>query len=452
MKDSRYNPKPRILIAPLEISGYFRSLASGFRELGYECLQLSYRNLGGAFHSDNRGSWPRLVRIGYKLSFRGKAAGRKLGIKNRRVLLGLRAPGEFLIFVWTLWAIARYQVFIFGFGGSLWPWNLDLPVLRFFGKTVISNMSLGSESRPPYMNGALRDDINHELSGSELFKKTRFISRRLAWHQSHCSYVIGSPMSTSQLATKPFINSFLIGTPVSPWKGASPSIEITKVPDVVNVLHAPSRKLTKGTAEIRRIIQRLRGQGYPVRLKILENVSNDDVLRAIRDADLIFDQIHSDIPWPVFSSEAGMLGKCPLFGTLDKSQLQKLTPPDMFPPFAISSSEELEATLELLVKDSRLREKIGNESQKFVLGQLSPVTVAKKYETLFCFNTPKDWFFDPGSACYLFGNGQSAEATALSIRKLVSAKGEKGLMVKNPNLRQELLLLARNGTTRATSE
>jgi hypothetical protein len=140
-------PEPRrILIGLTEVAGFYRGLHAGFRELGIDAdLMLfnphpfQYDKAPGAFS----------LRVMQELARRqiSSPASAKLRKASWFLLRSAMRPYFFMR------ALARYDVFIFGFGSSFLD-GWDLPLLRMLGKTVVCQFH-GSDSRPPYIDGTL---------------------------------------------------------------------------------------------------------------------------------------------------------------------------------------------------------------------------------------------------------------------------------------------------------
>ena len=115
---------------------------------------------------------------------------------------------ELLRSIWAIKTIFSHDVFIFGFGHSLMRFNLDLPLIKILGKKTISNLSHGSEARPPYINGFIESNKGKkEPSIKELVNLSKFIKRRIQWHSRFCDTIICTPFC-SQFLEKPFINVY----------------------------------------------------------------------------------------------------------------------------------------------------------------------------------------------------------------------------------------------------
>ncbi len=118
-----------------------------------------------------------------------------------------------LLIAWFIYCIFKYDVFIFGFGTSMLPYNLDLPLLKLLKKRVISNLAHGSEARPPYIDGFYQSKDGVAPSLKEIARFAASNRKTVLRHQTYASIVIGAPFSTSHFADRPFINHFALGIP-----------------------------------------------------------------------------------------------------------------------------------------------------------------------------------------------------------------------------------------------
>lgn len=95
---------------------------------------------------------------------------------------------------------------------------------------------------------------------------------------------------------------------------APPSPEAYVVPErfsaerPLRIVHAPNHRAIKGTAHLQRTVEELRAQGCPVELIQIEKMPNDQLREALRQADVIVEQLV--IGWHgIFALEAMCLGK-----------------------------------------------------------------------------------------------------------------------------------------------
>ena len=92
------------------------------------------------------------------------------------------------------------------------------------------------------------------------------------------------------------------------------------------VLHAPTRRAAKGTRFLLEAVERLRSEGVPFDLELIENLPHAEAQRRYREADLVVDQLLAGW-YGGFAVEAMALGK-PVIAYLRESDLHVL-PPDM---------------------------------------------------------------------------------------------------------------------------
>ena len=141
----------------------------------------------------------------------------------------------------------------------------------------------------------------------------------------------------------------------------------------VKIVHAPNHRGVKGTEFMLAAIERLRKRGYAIELKLLEKVSNDAVLAAMREADICLEHCIGS-GYALFAIEAMGSGSAVLsnledehrigvhrhFGWLDQC------------PIVSANIDQLEETLEFLIKNPSLREQLGRIGIDYVKRFHSP--------------------------------------------------------------------------------
>lgn len=78
--------------------------------------------------------------------------------------------------------------------------------------------------------------------------------------------------------------------------------------DCVRVLHAPNHRTIKGTPAIQKAVEELQSEGVKVELRLVEKVSNEELLKEIAECDIVADQLV--IGWyAMFAIEGMAMGK-----------------------------------------------------------------------------------------------------------------------------------------------
>lgn len=160
-------------------------------------------------------------------------------------------------------------------------------------------------------------------------------------------------------------------------KEIKPSNPERRNPEIV-VAHAPSNRMIKGTSLVELAVERIRAKGFPIRLDVIEGVSNAEVLHRLSLADVVVDQLH--IGWyGAFAVEAMALGK-PVLCYINMDDLTVIDPSmkaDL--PILVTSPKSIEDTLlKVMGMDSKELEYLGKSSREFVLKWHDPAKIAAK--------------------------------------------------------------------------
>jgi len=433
----------KVFVGPIEIAGYYANLTRGLREIGVHCDYITY--FPHPFGYGGESKTPILLRLAkFFNGFRGKP-GRPFVLK---ALISL--PGQVLLNAWGVYAIFKYDIFIFGFGNSLLSRNIDLIFLKLLGKKVISNLSHGSDSRPPYIDGAYQSkDGSLQLSTDQLIALSRFKLKTMALIEEYSDVVFGSPFSTTQFSRRKLINSFAIGLPMVSLN-ASDSITDYSVlrsrrePCLgVRILHSPSHPAAKGSPLIVQAISNLKQKGHEIELILLQDKPHSDIIREIQYCDLVVDQVYSDTPMAGLATEAAWFGKPAVVGGYGFEYLKTLVPDDMWPPTKTCHPDDIQQAIEDLIIHREERLRLGMEAHKFVLEKLSPAQVARRYLRLIEGDIPQEWWLDPSTVTYLEGWGQPVERTQENIRHMVASLGVESLQLTHrPDLERAFLEFA----------
>lgn len=144
------------------------------------------------------------------------------------------------------------------------------------------------------------------------------------------------------------------------------------------IVHAPSRRGTKGTEEILAVIEALRAEGLEFDFELVEGLTNQQARKVYERADIVLDQMR--IGWyGVLSVEAMALGKAVLC----------YIRPDLVhhlgaePPLAVSDLDRLKADLTRLIADKALRIDLGRRARAYCEAVHADTVVAAKLEGIY---------------------------------------------------------------------
>ena len=139
--------RPRIFIGLQEIADYYAPLQEGLEELGYDAVLVTVGR-HPFYGMVSRGAVPAVARVAMAAADRDcRSLGRPLPLR-----LWWWCTARFLRLPVLAWALATRDTFVFGFGSSFCAY-LELPLLKLLRKRVVYVFH-GSDSRPPYLDGA----------------------------------------------------------------------------------------------------------------------------------------------------------------------------------------------------------------------------------------------------------------------------------------------------------
>ncbi|WP_207063727.1 hypothetical protein [Motiliproteus sp. SC1-56] len=421
----------KIFIGPVEICGIAEGLNHGFSELGVPSkVVLSSPHPHGYITSN--GFW--LYSLWKKLGSVRKDTARSKIIKKVFYVV-LHVFFTWLVFFHSLFS---FKVYIFLYSRSITDSKLELLLLRLFRKKVIF-ISVGTDTRPPYMSGAFLPYADADKDIYELSKVVSKYKQKIALHEKYADYIVNAP-GTGQFHNKKFINWFSVGVPKL-LQDVSCDKSSESAP--MRILHCPSNPTAKGSGVISDVIDNLKSKGHRIDFIKIENVPNDVVLDQLSRCDFVIDQLYSDTPLAVFATEAAHFGKPAVVGGYFSSDINKFVTFDDIPPSLYVSPENIEEAVEKMITDDHFRLELGRKAKSFVDSKWTPRDVASRYMRLINDSVPETWWCDPQTITYVYGAGLPRWATARMVRGMVERFGVQSLKVSDkPQLEHELLNMA----------
>jgi hypothetical protein len=191
----------------------------------------------------------------------------------------LRPLREFTTF-WRI--VARYQVVHAHFMYTLSADGWELAVLQRLGRRLVAHFR-GCEARDRTRNMALHPEVNicQDCEHDPYICQTPSAGRRRDLARRFADRV---------LVTTPDMRDFLPEAAHFPF--FAPDIDALPAPDAppeggdFTIVHATNQPGIEGTSEIERAIDRLRARGRRIRFRWLHELTHDQVLAALAEADL----------------------------------------------------------------------------------------------------------------------------------------------------------------------
>lgn len=326
---SKTRPK-RILIAGHEIGGQMQLLAETLRKRGVNATSL-------AFNKDFR-------------EFRNDLHINPRGIK-----------GHLKRVFFFIGALFKYDVFHFFWGISLltiWRFHLiDLPVLKILNKKIIIHFRGTDIVNIRYYDYLVDKakgkvvEVVPPLSRLDQEKKLK------TWLKYADEVLVSTP--DLLFASKDAILSPQV-VELETWQPPKNGVTVKEGGHVLKIVHAPTRRNTKGTEFVLDTITALQQDGYPLELILIENKPYKEIQTIFEQCDIGIDQLLHGWYGKV-SVELMALGK-PVVCYIDEKF--RLLYPDL--PIVNASPTSLKKVLIELINNAKRREELGEKGIKYV--------------------------------------------------------------------------------------
>src|ERR1035437_6340576 len=271
----------------------------------------------------------------------------------------------------------KYNTFHFYYGNTLFPWQIDLPFYRFFGKKIIFHY-LGNDvqgykkSVDKYKWTNVKAYINKDDSLLHDLK----IEKRFAFESKYTDL---------QFVCAPCYSEFVPNSLVIPLAIDLNEYGFSELPmhDILVIMHAPTHRGNKGTDFIIEAIEKLISEGEPICFNLVENVTHDRLKEDYKKADIFIDQIMGGW-YGTASIEAMALGR-PVICSIRKSYFEYI---DYGPeiPMIHADPDFIYDSIKYLIKNRSKLPEIGKASRRFIekVHDVRKVTTAliKYYQNL----------------------------------------------------------------------
>lgn len=369
----------RVFVGTFEISGFTYELADGLERLGHEVntgLRVAHSNFADRVYNhdltDDTGQvdWEALSHEIREGTFHAPRRYRTRGTATDRMR----------------WILARHDVFVFVYG-SLWH-DREAP-LKFQGqgREYALLKRLGKRIVSYFVGPDVRHCTAYDQQLAELGGAFRPLGEILpSWGADPVSRAMRNVRRAERYADAIFSQPNQAGLALRPYAHIHAPVDLSRftasVPgrEVPVIVHAPSERTIKGTAEIVAALDALRAEGHRFELRLLTDAPNTAVVEALRDADVVIDQLH--LPMHGRLGVEAMASGCALV-TADRPDLE---PVPAHRPIWNLDTANLTAQLRAIVTDRDLRVRLGHEGIAHARRYHDHVAVARR--VMACVNDP----------------------------------------------------------------
>jgi hypothetical protein len=417
--------RPKVFLGPMEVAGYYTALGHDFRALGIEAVVVDLYS--------NRFQY---TRLGEQLPLAARPAAAAIRLRSSaqrwyglwRIISALATVPVFL------WAIIRFDTFVFGFRTSFFGLR-ELPILRFLGKRLVFVFH-GSDVRPPYMDGQDMS-VGGGMSIADCAALAIRKKHQIRWIERYASVVISHPLY-SHFLERPYVRALALGMPGDPEAQVDP-IPARTPSERTRILHSPSNPEAKGTAAIRRAIKSIADDHLAIDYVEVIDAPHHRVLSEIEASDFVVDQIYSDTPMAGFATEAAWRARPAIVGSYGWDEMRRLLPADELPPVRECDPDEVEQAIRDLIYDSDHRQALGQRAKDFIANHSGAGQVAERFVRVFHGDIPAEWMSDPGDVRYCLGCGLPRDRVQDLVRSMIDKYGRSSLQLEDKPVLEALL-------------
>jgi len=263
----------RIFIGLAEVANNAFTYAKGFQSLGHKTYTVITRK--NPFYRDSHYDEV----LAEQMEYPGEGVFPRIEAGRRRLSFFLRA-------------LRNCDLFIFLSATSFLPGYCDYPVLKLFGKRIVSIFfgedirywhAYAQEMRSLGWEEEIKPYLEYRKSDPRDFFLTKINRVRVA--ERYADLILSQP-SQGELQTRAYMR---VNVPLdlSQYHFNVPGREVPLV------VHAPSNRGVKGTEFVLETIRKLKGEGLLFEFQLLEKTPNAVVRKLLADADIVVDQLFS---------------------------------------------------------------------------------------------------------------------------------------------------------------
>ena len=356
--------KPRLIYGPTPVIS-IKYMSEAMRRHGYETATYVY----GVYGINSRKDFDYYI---FDIPGASTAAPRS---RAGRLLFG-----RYAVF---LWLMRRFDVFHYFFDGGFLAGTplrfLELQLLHLAAKGAIV-MPYGSDVAVPSQIASVEWRRGLAASYPELARHESRTLRQIDYFSRHADVVVACIFHMETLPRWDLLTIHYYPIDTDSWR---PTLSPRETRKELVVAHTPNHRSLKGTDELIRACEELQADGYPVRLILLEGVSNDEVRQVVSDCDVLAEQfLHG---YALSAIEGMSLGK-PVLSNLSDGRyydLLRLRGGLDECPILSTTPDQIRAHLIKLMDDPDLRRTLGVAGREYVLRFHSFEAVTAMWERVY---------------------------------------------------------------------
>lgn len=277
-----------------------------------------------------------------------------------------RRFGRYFSFLYILkYAKVVHLPFSGGPLGRTLLWRLEAPILRR-AKIRIVMSSYGSDyyRYSTIVDATIRNALLISYPGAA--RQEAQVRRRVEYWNKHADAVLLGSMLEGAARWDVTVPSH-VAVDTSEWRGIESYSRADGTNGTVRVIHTPNHRGAKGSEFLVASVETLKARGLSIELILLEGVSNEVIKRALREADILVEQLV--LYGYGLSGIEGMATGLPIMSNLSLPTYSEVQRRYAFLdecPAVATTIDDVTENLEALVRNPDLRETLGRAGRAYI--------------------------------------------------------------------------------------
>lgn len=254
-------------------------------------------------------------------------------------------------------SLHKYDVYHFHHGGTFF-YHYDLPLLKRLKKKLVMHF-WGCDIRDKeYVTRNYKISACKECKSEEICTPARGHKIIEVTREYFDAVFVGSP---DLLDFYPEADFIPVALDLEKWVPNSINKKESKRANgLIKIFHAPSNRSMKGTSDVIEAADKLKEEGYPIQLVLVEGIPTNRVREHYLEADIVVDQLLAGW-YGLFAVETMALEK-PVLCYI-REDMKKYAP-DL--PIINTNPENIYENLKFIIEDPELRRERGEKGRAYV--------------------------------------------------------------------------------------